>query len=271
MTDDINRIPAEETTPADDVPKLQKPVFPTPQEDYAPLPDAIGAEQKKPVFRIITCIVAGLALLAGIFLLCSNLFGLYDRTFKQLSFDYRDGETIGEVIAELPESRSIEDKTISITAARYSFDSAEQLDISASALEYSHNSTEDSLHEKIGVPNWLFSQSYNLRQIGNFCEEKSLFRWKSTDEHFVPDLAAICFATESTDRAVIQFYDHYHSEVDGKNYQCEIWLMEEIVSGQTVYHTIYRYYDGDRLAAVRVVKSNSDFMDVYDIKSYSVS
>ena len=58
--------------------------------------------------------------------------------------------------------------------------------------------------------------------------------------------------------------------VDGKNYTCELWLMEDNSGSKTVYTTIYRYYDGSRLAGVRLLFDYDDLMEVYDIKNYVI-
>ena len=80
-----------------------------------------------------------------------------------------------------------------------------------------------------------------------------------------------CFAVENTPNVAYSCYDSYQSVVNGKAYTCEIWLMCKYDSTGEQYNTLYRYYDGGRLAGVRILLGTDELMEVLDIRDYSFS
>ena len=236
------------------------------------------ADPKKQKRRLILLLVLVLLFLAIIaFRICSRAFDFYDRECKKLLFDYRQGETVDE-LTEVENGKRAKNLAEQITdgvalrAVLLGF--TEQGDVSQtiSAMDYSRSAGNEKLEVQTGTVDWLFTaKDVFRRQAGGQCEQAKGSSWSSVQEEALPPLYDYCFAVSPHDQVKLESFGSFMTTVGSKGYVCEIWLMEQPGAGGTEYCTLYRYYQDDRLCAVRVLKSGSSLMEVYDIQSYTLN
>ena len=135
---------------------------------------------------------------------------------------------------------------------------------------YSHNSSEDTLDIQVGSENALFKKSYSYRRNSSGYQIKTGGEWKSDSEAYIPKLNEYFFGTENHGGMLFECQEASMVSVNGKDYTCELWLMEDNSGSKTVYTTIYRYFNGSRLAGVRILFDFDKLMEVYDVKSYTI-
>lgn len=271
MNDEPNQNPAapEEAQP------LQKPDVPPVTEEYAPLPDAVGTTSRRSAKIRLLLIVLGILLLLAGLLFYNAQFNFYDRTMRHLGFDYRNGESIGaslgtDTSVAIPIANRVQNSTLSLHAVHYVLIDAATTDRTVTVLDYTHAADHNAIALRSGVEDWIFTKSESIRETSDGCEVKSGFHWEQTTELQVPDYATLFFAAADTAHHKVKLYDCYPACVNEKQYTCEIWLIEQKDVEQPVYFTVYRYYSGDILAAVRILNSNASTMSVFDITDYTL-
>ena len=255
--------------------EILKSEFPMPSnEEFQPLPDAVGAElQKKkiPLFLLIPLIIAGILLL---FFVYSKWFNFYQRSVWGLNFDYRCGEKAAELQQiELPIAKTLAESipansSATIQATEYYFSSKGEISTDISKYTYTHSLASESVRIKTGTYGTFITSSTNLRRNadGNI-EQKHGFKWESTEET-IQNLYAFFFGVESTDDYKLEYYETSTTQLETEPYDCEIWLMTRTTYNITTYYTIYRYYQNNQLKAVRILDNYNELMQIFDIKSY---
>ncbi|MBQ3941144.1 MAG: hypothetical protein II723_08525, partial [Oscillospiraceae bacterium] len=214
-----------------------------------------------------------IAVLAAAFMICNRQFNYFDRTLKTLQFDYRDGETIDEEtevpLAEksLALARSMEGQEVSLNAVKLCFSFSGMLSETVSVQDYRSDGTTETLDAATGTAGLMFPVRRHYRRTGDVTELRDGSKWVPAASDALPRLADLCFGAVSHDGISLSCLDSYRTVIGTSAYICELWLMD-CTQGDTVTHyTVYRYFSGDTLCAVRVLSGDSDTMDVYDLKS----
>lgn len=243
--------------------------------DLLPLP---SPHRHKKRLVIILVIVLCLLLLVMGYSVAAKHFTLYARTMQQLRFDYRLGEitdaplddTTSTMADDIKAQLDAASKGIRMQATAMLFNENGTYTPTLTLYDYYHGfdaAATDTITMQTCVEYWFPTETTHLMQTANeACMVKSDGKWVETDELHIPDLYAYCFA--ASENSNIEHYASYYSEVGNVRYLCEIWLMEEESSEGTVYNTIYRYYNGGKLRAVRLLPSYSTDMLVFDITDY---
>ncbi len=245
------------------------------ESDLLPLP---SPHRHKKLLTIILVIVLSLLLLLAGYTVAAKNFTLYARTMKQLRFDYRCGELTDTPLDDITPSTAevikkqldTADEGVRINATAMLFNENGTYTPTLTLYDYYHASDKaasNTLTMQTCAEYWFPTETTELMQSseGN-CMVKTDDEWAETDELHIPDLYDYCFATEDTKG--VEHFASYYSQVGSINYLCELWLMEEDTSDGTVYNTLYRYYNGGRLCAVRLLPSYSTNMLVFDITDY---
>lgn len=245
------------------------------EADLLPLP---SPHRHKKLLIIILTIVLSLLILLLIYSVAAKNFTLYARTMKHLRFDYRQGE-----ISDAP----LDDITPALADdIKEQIDAAEQgVRIQATAMLFNENGTytptltlydyyhsldagaTDTITTRTCAEYWFPTETTDLMQTDDgSCMVKLDGEWVQTDELHIPNLYDYCFATTQTKG--VAHYASYYSQVCDMQYLCEIWLIEEEGDEGIIYNTVYRYYSGGKLCAVRLLPSYSTNMLVFDITDY---
>lgn len=243
--------------------------------DLLPLPSP--HRHKKPLIVILVTVL-GLLLLLMSFTVAAKHFTLYARTMKQLRFDYRRGEITDEPLDEIHPSTAdtVKEqldgagKGVRIQATAMLFNENGTYTPTLTLYDYYHGleaSASDRITMQTCAEYCFPTETTDLMQTADgICMVKSDGEWVATNELHIPDLYNYCFATEATKG--VEHFASYYSQVGNIRYLCEIWLMEEESGDGTVYNTLYRYYNGAKLCAVRLLPSYSTNMLVFDITDY---
>ena len=225
--------------------------------------------------RIPLILLGIVVLIAGTLLLLTH-FNRYHRVMKQLAFDYRD---------EIPGAKDIEntgqhaialameltDQPVRVNAVCYLLNEQDQNDGTVVEYEYLSSKGLIELKSVTSAKNGLRSKEKDIRDRGSGYEILEGDDWKETETEYIPDLRDYFFGISSHGNVTIGCYDTYQTTVNGRDYLCEIWLMDETRGSSTVYSTLYRYYDGSRLAGVIVLHDSDELKEVYDISSYEIN
>ncbi len=240
-----------------------------------PLP---SPHRHKKLLTIILVIVLCLLLLLMGYTVAAKNFTLYARTLKQMQFDYRYGELTDEALESITQTTAdivkdqldTSDKGLRIQAIAMLFNENGTYTPTLTLYDYYHTADKtaaDTITMKTCAEYWFPTEITKLMQFDDgSCMVESDGKYVETDEMHIPDLYSYCFVTEETKG--VEHYTSYYSQVDGTLYLCEIWLMEEKSGDEIVYNTIYRYYNGVKLCAVRLLPSYSTNMLVLDITDY---
>lgn len=241
---------------------LPKPAEPErPEEGFVPYcgSDEQKAEQKaarKSKIKMWTFVVLLILVIAGFVLIfIGRRYNLYNETIHSLKFDYRTGEadvpdeslTKGSCAKALREQ--IGDKSVSVNAAMYLFDSQTNLADTVSVYSYVHTKSSNSAVVKTGTANWFMTKKQSLES---------------------PLLFELLFDTANYEMLKASCYDTYRAEVSGRQYVCEVWLICDLTGNKPVYYTVYRYYADGQLAGVRVLSDQDETMQVFDIRDYTI-
>ena len=247
-----------------------------PEDGFVPFQLELAEKKRRRKIRMLI-ILSVLAALLGILLIFGRLFNFYDRTMKHLRFDYRGGETIdNESIfmsydTATEAEKSVQDKTLNLNANVYCFDDKANLSLVVSQYRYSRS--EDGTAElkvKLGAKGGILTKTNRFRTNA----EGQVLEIRNGKESISADTATALlydyfFSTEDHGNINLQCTDAYRTVVGEKTYECEVWLMSVTRGAGKSYYTIYRYYDDQKLAAVRVIDSADDLMMVYDITEYT--
>ena len=250
-----------------------------PEEGFVPYCGSDEAElaERKPNKKLILLLIL-IAVFAALLLISvvARKNNFYHAVLQNLRFDYQEGEAVFDENLEAAGSRAralseeIGNQNLRIDAAMYMFDEKQELQNIMTEYTYSHNNAEDILEVRTGSENALFMKSFTYRRDGVGYQKKSGSSWKNDPEAYVPKLNEYFFGTEDHNGMYFACQQSSDVSVSGKDYTCELWLMEDRSGSQTVYTTIYRYYDGARLAGVRILFDFDTIMEVYDVKNYVI-
>jgi len=262
-------------------PKLKSPDKPEqPEEGFVPYVSEVAEQQdtgkKRKIFLMLSLILLAVVILIAALLLILPRFNRYHKVMKNLSFDYRD-EIPGEQDLETTGQRSIDiakeltDQPVRVKAACYLLNSEDKSDGTVAEYEYLSSLGLTQLKTVTSAKKSLKSKTKEVRTRGKGYELYDGSDWKPAEKEFIPDLRDYFFGITSHDNVTIGCYDTYQTTVNGKSYVCEVWLIDEDFPNKTVYSTLYRYYDGNRLAGVIVLHDTDDLKEVYDISSYEIN
>ena len=263
------------------LPELPKPpADEKPEEGFVPYCGSKEAKQleRNPNAKLI--VLAVLSIITILLFFISHVAqrnNYYQAVLQNLRFDYRNGEaSFEDMLTSEPGSRAralsaeIGNQQIRLNTAMYMFDEAQNLQDIVSEYDYTHNVNEDILDVRTGAEKGLFMKSFTYRKSATGYQKKSGREWKDDPEAYIPKLNEYFFGTENHNRMRFACEQSTLVNVDGKDYTCELWLLEDNSGSQTVYTTIYRYYHGSRLAGVRILFDFDTIMQVYDIKNYII-
>ena len=265
---------------------LSKPEAPEqpeqPEEGFVPYA-AEAAEEEKQKGRhrlrvLIPLILLIVVLIAAALLLILPKFNRYHKVMKELSFDYRmrkeeigdrEGITPGMLAAKL--ATELKDQPLRVKAACYLIDESGKED--GTVVEYNYFSSKglEQLDTCTSAKDSLRKEEKAVRIAGAGYERKEDGKWVSAENEYIPDLRDYFFGVQTHGAVTVGCYDSYHTTVNGKAYVCEIWLIEEQIGSKTVYNTVYRYYDGEKLAGVIILRDDEKLNEVYDISDYEIN
>ncbi len=251
-----------------------------PEEGFVPyVTEAAASENSGKQHRLILLIplvLLGVVVIIAAVLLLLTHFNRYHRVMKQLSFDYRD-EIPGAKDIEHTGERSIalakelKDAPVRVNAICYLLNEQDQGDGTVAEYNYLSSKGLTELKTVTSAKNGLRSKEKNVRLRADGYEILEGDEWVAAEKEYIPDMRDYFFGISSHNNVTIGCYDTYDTTVNGKPYVCEVWLMDETFGSQTVYSTLYRYYDGSRLAAVIVLHDTDELKEVYDITSYEIN
>lgn len=251
----------------------------SPEEGFIPYcgsEDAKAAERDPKIKIRILVILVAVLILVFVVSLAAKKNNYYHSVLNNLRFDYREGEATFDTVIDSPGSKAralseqIAGQQIRVNTAMYLFDEQQKLQNIMTEYDYTHNATEDILDVRTGSENALFTKSFAYRRGSTGYQKRSGGVWEDDAEAYVPKLNEYFFGTESHAGMNFACQDSFFVEIGGKNYTCELWLMEDNSGSQTVYTTIYRYYNGSTLEGVRLLFDFDTLMEVYDIKNYTI-
>lgn len=245
-----------------------------PEEGFVPFAAEAAANKQKRKAKLLVWLLC-IAALFGAFLICCRVFGFYRRTMKHLHFDYRAGEAVKESKTDgegdiSEKVRNALGSSYIAEANVYCFNSQAALSLTVSHYRYECSPDGAYLDVKTGTDGGLFPSSdrYHADSTGRVTKISGS-KEISSDDTETANLGDYFFETESYSNKKLSRQNTYYTSVNGSTYVCELWLMEAPAGGKTVYYTIYRYYQEDRLAGIRVLSSENDLMMVYDITDYA--
>lgn len=242
---------------------------------YAAEAEAEGAaDRKKKLLLIIPLAVAVLCVIIFAVMSAMRKNNFYQEALSTLSFDYRKGETVmgnpdsglsfdhAERLAE-----SIKNKAVEITAISYYLNEKNEISDDIAEYRLTHNGEGDTAQITFCTANDITSDTEEIRRTGSGVQIRNGSSWKEVSDISLPLLYEYCFSVKSNSKQEISKNQCFTSSVGGILYDCEIWLMH---SGSN-YYTLYRYYTGNTLRAVRVLNSSDNLTWVYAINAYSSS
>lgn len=265
--------------------KIELPVLPPAPEDEKPeegfVPycgsDEAAEEDPRPKKKLILLLILVAALvLVFVISLAARHFNYYHSVLNRLQFDYREGEGVYEGVDDTGGSLAkalsdqIGDSPVQLHTAMYMFDANQKLINYVSEYDYRHDAEGDTLDVKTGTEKSLFKKSFSYRRTMTGNQKRKGSDWEYNSEAYVPKLNEYFFGTQDHGGIRYAFQESSDVEIGGKNYTCELWLMEDASGSQTVYTTLYRYYSGSQLAGVRILFDFDTVMEVYDVRNYVI-
>lgn len=262
------------------LPELPKPPEKpeVPEEGFVPYA-AEAAKKSGSGIRKVTILVLLilLALVGVIVIVFGKTFNFYQKTIGTLSFDYRNGEAVSDPIEDVTVSYAAElaercrSSQVNATIVHYQFDEQENLSDTVTRYEYAYNVNEARARIEKGTASWYGAKEQTVRKTANGYEVQEGGRWVESSNAYLPPLFTYLFEVGETANRKFEWYQSVDSTVNGKIYNCEIWLLTDTSSGEPVYLTLYRYYQGEKLCAVRILNNLDTTTQVYDVQSYSIS
>lgn len=229
--------------------------------------------QKKRRRLLIPIIVAAVLGLIYLVMSLQKKNNFYQKTLSALKFDYRSGETVlAEDDSIIPGERAkaiaenLLNRSVQIDAVSYYLDPDRTLSDDIAEYQFTRNGEGDTADITVGTAGSLSSSTQTVRRTGSGTKIRKNDSWENATGIALPQLYEYCFLAASNNSVSISCESAYETYVNSTRYTCELWLMQ---SGGT-YYTLYRYYDGSTLKAVRVLNSQDDLMCVYDIRNYSI-
>lgn len=264
------------------LPKLESPAEPEqPEEGFVPYAAEAAAEKKNGKKRklrlLIPLILLGIiAAVTGTLLLMMK-FNRYHSVMNNLKFDYRTEETPGSRDGIEPGARSIAlaaqigSQPVRVKTAAYLLDDSGKTD--NTVLEYTYLSSMGLTQLKTvsTAASSIRSKTTEIRSKSSGIETLEDGHWKDAEKGYIPPLFDYFFEVHSHDNMTIGCYDTYATTVGSKAYICEVWLIDERIGNSVQYDTVYRYYDGDTLAGVIILRDSDEWKEVFDIQSVEIN
>ncbi len=262
-------------------PKLTVPEQPEqPEEGFVPYAaEAASEEQDRKKHRrkilIPVLLLVLIAVITGILLLLTRL-NRYHSVMKKLEFDYRKAEIPGSSEGVTPGEHSIrlaeqlKQQPVEVKAVSYRMDENGKVDSTVSEYEYLSSMGLTELKTVYSASSSIRSKKKDVRLKSDGYEKLVDDDWKPAENEYIPPLRDYFFGITSHDNIAIGCYDSYPTSVGDRSYSCEVWLMDEHFGDTVQYDTVYRYYDGDRLAGVIILRDSEEWKEVFDIRSYNI-
>lgn len=267
-----NKLPEEEQVQLHKILPPEKPEVP--EEGFVPYCAAADADTRTKRKTVILIVLAAVLLLLTLGVFLARRMNFYRKTLNALTFDYRTGEAVNENSANdlgaiaKKISAQMEGKKVHASAVTYSFNVDGGMYTDIASYDYTRNGAESLLDVRTASEKSLFSKKLSLRSTGSAIDRKKGSKWVTAEGEYIPDLYDYFFATEDHGDITLECCDAYETDINSKIYNCEIWLMQQGAAVDANFTTLYRYYDGETLAGVRILYSTDTVMDVYDVKSY---
>jgi len=234
------------------------------------------ANRKHRLTLLIPVFILVIVLAIAIFLLMIPRFNRYQKVMKRISFEYQneipgneDTENAGKHALTI--AKELGSQPVRVNAVCYLLDDNNRKDNTVSEYEYLSSQGLVQLKTIISAKKAYKSSVKEIRTRGNGYEYLDGDDWKPSEKEYIPDFRDYFFGIVSHDNVTIGCYNTYQTTVNGKPYLCEVWLMDEQIGNHTAYSTIYRYYDGQRLAGVIILHDADQIKEVYEITSYEIN
>lgn len=234
-----------------------------------------SGKKKRPLWMIVSICVLAVVVLIYIILAAVKKNNFYQKTVAALEFDYRYGESVmGESADGLKKGEKakeiyaqMENHGVSVHAVQYFLRDDRSMEADIAEYQFTHNGEGDTAEIEIGTVDGIASRKQTVRKTssGGMQIQKG-GTWENASDISLPFLYEYCFAVSPSGSMSIQYKETFETFVSGKNMVCEIWLMNI----GSAYYTVYRYYNGSTLEAVRVLSKADDLMCIYDIRDYSI-
>ena len=264
------------------LPQLASPAEPEqPEEGFVPYAAEAAAAEKSGIKRrlrlLIPLILLGLtAVVTGTLLLLMK-FNRYHTVMKNLKFDYRTEETPGSRDGIEPGALSVAaasqigTQPVRVKTAAYLLDDNGKTD--NTVLEYTYLSSMGLTQLKTvsSAVSSIRSKTTEIRTKSSGIETLEDGHWKASEKGYIPPLFDYFFEVHSHDNMTIGCYDTYATTVGSKEYVCEVWLIDERIGESVQYDTVYRYFDGDTLAGVIILRDSDEWKEVFDIQSVEIN
>ena len=253
-----------------------------PAEEEVPfVPYALEAfgetDVEKKRFRRYLILIGVIVLLVIVYIVMrvAKQNNFYRETISSLQFDYRSGEYIMEdTLEKTPKgdraeaiASTMENHAVRIDAIQYYLNPDRSMNADISEYNFTHNGEGDTAEIEIGTRDSVRSKKETVRRTSRGVQVLNGSDWEDASGISLPHLYDYCFSVSSHNGIVVnpctQAYETY---VNNRSMICEIWLIQ---AGSS-YYTVYRYYSGSTLKAIRVLNSSDNLMCVYEIKSYAV-
>lgn len=270
----------EELTEHIVLPELPKPPEKpeTPEEGFVPYAAEAAKEEAGNTRKVVFVLILVLLIVAGIVVIAfGRKYNFYRETIGTLKFDYRDGEVNGPPIEDVNHSYALEiaklarNHQINASIVHYQFDEQKHLDPTVTKYDYTYNVNEVRADIKKGTESWYGTKEETVRRTdAKGYEIMKGGDWVADNNVYIPPLYSYLFEIGETPTRRFDWHQSFDSVVNGKIYTCEIWLMTDTSSNEPVYLTLYRYYDGNQLSAVRIANQFDMTLQVYDVQSYSI-
>ena len=205
---------------------------------------------------ILLAVLTAAAALLGGFLLYARKHNFYSKTMESLRFDYSKGESVDENSDNdlAVKAEALAEKigsTVRVQANVCVFNDEGRIAATVSQYDYNRSPDAETLHILTGSQGWIATRETDLTNQDS----------EDAAQRSFPRLYDYFFTVSAHDSVKASCVESYFTAVGAYNYVCELWLLE----APEANYTLYRYYSGDRLAAVRVLSSEDSIMEVYDI------
>ena len=261
------------------LPELPKPPEQpeVPEEGFVPYCAEVQETGSKHDRKTVFLFVLLLLVIAGIVvIMIGRSHNFYHTVLDKLMFDYREGEQTGQP-DEVPDgsdaialAEQSKNKEVKLFAYLYEFDEDRKQGQTITRYSYNYSAVEEFSAVKIGTSRWFGTGEKHYRKKYNQPYEAAKgSKWEATDTAYFPPIYAYCFGVNPSNGVTYSLYQSYQTTVKGEKYDCEIWLMCDQNGAEPLYLTLYRYYQGGRLAGVRVLNNVDSQMQIYDVQSYS--
>lgn len=249
------------------------------EEGFVPYAAEAAQNDRNSTRKVVFVLILVLLIVAFIVVIAfGRKFNFYQETIGTLRFDYRNGEVNGPPIEDAMHSYAVElaqqtrGRQINASIVHYQFDEQKHLEQTVTKYDYAYNVNEVRADIKKGTASWYGAREQTVRRTDtNGYQIMKGSDWVEDDQAYIPPLYTYLFEIGETPTRRFDWHQSYDSVINGKIYTCEIWLLTDTSSGEPVYLTLYRYYDGSTLRGVRIANQFDMTLQVYDVQSYSIT